>query len=194
MPRMRYNPNAMKRLLRILLNAATMLSLLMCVAIVVLWIRSYWVGDISYHVSPLGVWYLSSWGGRLTSCDGNHGQGKTDWWQSRRLTGSESDSPVFMRTKLNRLGFVYRVEANPSGRFPDDWDPGSRPPPAVVRTRYVRVPYWFPATGFAMVPVARLVSMVRRRRGIAAGRCESCGYDLRATPERCPECGTIPTQ
>ena len=29
---------------------------------------------------------------------------------------------------------------------------------------------------------------VARRRGV----CAACGYDLRATPDRCPECGAVP--
>jgi hypothetical protein len=61
--------------------------------------------------------------------------------------------------------------------------------------RYV-IPYWAIMTicAFAPAQVARNFARQWRRARIAkAGFCPRCGYDLRATPSRCPECGVVPT-
>ena len=49
-------------------------------------------------------------------------------------------------------------------------------------------------TGVAALPLARGALFIRRRRRNREGHCAKCGYDLRATPDRCPECGTATPQ
>ena len=63
------------------------------------------------------------------------------------------------------------------------------PAPGDVVWRELRVPYWFLLLICAVAPVRRAAKAISGTRLRRLGLCPRCGYDLRATPGRCPECG-----
>lgn len=78
----------------------------------------------------------------------------------------------------------------------DEQKPESQP---CIGWLHLVMPYWTILVLGSILPFAcsakavrrRLILRKRRRRGL----CLHCGYDLRASEERCPECGTaIPGQ
>ncbi|HEX3356410.1 MAG TPA: hypothetical protein VHS31_05450 [Tepidisphaeraceae bacterium] len=72
-----------------------------------------------------------------------------------------------------------------------DDDSSVHPPIVVPMTEYL-IPDWFLIAIFAILPAISLLFRLRFRHRIRSGCCPVCGYDLRATPDRCPECGTSP--
>jgi hypothetical protein len=68
--------------------------------------------------------------------------------------------------------------------------------PQINQSQYfVIVPLWFlllASAGLCWFLARRISRIMRIRRRQLAKLCVQCGYDLRASPARCPECGRMP--
>jgi hypothetical protein len=115
------------------------------------------------------------------------------------LASFRRELPVWIPGAGARLG--AEVEG---GRVWVDWRPRVpyRPAWAGQVNRFgFRYTRWSDGVGQVGVPVWAVVALAAaaatcfealsraRRRRERRGCCRQCGYDLRATPERCPECG-----
>jgi hypothetical protein len=189
-----------KRLRRHFFTTCAAISLLACIAVGVLCRnRGYSLLQGRYNRSPepdaLYAYYVGfeSFAGTLTF-----------HFSHRHF------APLYLQTLDAEQMRAFRIEYPTGWRWyaagPQSTSFRSTPTPGFrarhyVDTRWVgyrsddwtlAVPHWVVMALLLVMPVVVGSSrFLAARRARQTGRCAVCGYDLRATPQRCPECGTI---
>lgn len=92
-------------------------------------------------------------------------------------------------------GKHYRLPVGRRQKLPGgfEYERSAATDPKQVSELYLFIPWWFLLTALAVLPTAwavgKAVRRARARRQAGLNFCPRCGYDLRATPDKCPECG-----
>jgi hypothetical protein len=166
------------------------------VAVTGLWFRSgRRIDDLTWRTNAGSQWELASMSGklRLMRIEGwpdpfptaltsvpNDPQHQAAWSIDQAIKTAPrtmTPGPPVTAVAVRFAGFEYRRDAFPARVWHrctmSSWT----------------LPLWAIVTVLALPPAARLVSVSRHRRRAKRGLCTTCGYDLRHTPQRCPECG-----
>jgi hypothetical protein len=200
----------MKRWIRRILCG---LSLLAAVVTVGLWVyvvfhhgprpRMVWQGEREYSLTLEGYMYRVE----VLHCVQEEGEVRGDLMRIRAWTAMRVPMRGVEHFSRDWQGYGFHFErvngwpaVNPTRPLPP---PVPLAGGGVLRTELrvhgvsVGVPFWFVIAAGVLAPalwvfgkrgVLHLRGRKARRRA-RQGLCVGCGYDLRGTPERCPECG-----
>jgi hypothetical protein len=194
---------AMRRLARHLFTLSAAVSLLLCLAAGGMWVRSYGRGDlVTYSAMSIedgaqrhrGIVAWSGAGGFYFAgldvtavpipgqLSATHPYTAKPW----RWTWNTKPSPRRTTTAspaFDVLGFWWEGHWRQANN--------DREYNRKLSEFFLGVPYWFTMLLAAAMPAKWFVHVRRRRSRVARGLCVRCGYDLRESPKRCPECGAV---
>jgi hypothetical protein len=170
-----------------------LLSLVLCVATAALWARSY--GRERDDAARLVLDPVLGSGNALTVASSDGRVYALHYWRGSDYAGLGASLrytptwqvPLFASMLTRSRSFLgFSLASVPPG------DTSSYR--QMVPLRVLVIPHAAAVALFAVGPAGlwycRRISTRRRR----TGQCPGCGYDLRATPERCPECGAVPRE
>jgi hypothetical protein len=172
-----------------LFNLLATASLLLCITSITLWIRSLTNSESLDRQTHNGITHGDSqeeimWG------DGGLMLSYTSYnvWSGFKINGFDLTDPHPPGTTWS-FG-PYLPWPSWDYRFADI----SKFSEGDSLSYYFRARLWLVAAVTSLLPILWLRGKLRKRRKRQMGLCPNCGYDLRATPDRCPECGAIPNQ
>lgn len=180
---------------RRLLNIAAALSVALCVAAAAMWALGLRrdPGIRGAYVSGTHFYAQVATNRLILSCNIAAGR---DWRTFRAATFRKLPDGVGLvrrggpRSNMSALPLLPPGDPAFSGVSLDDERIWLQPTPAVhVHVLTVAADHWVILLATAALAFAfRKAATASRKPGV----CLECGYDLRATPDRCPECGAAP--
>ncbi|HEX5245256.1 MAG TPA: hypothetical protein VFW23_18490 [Tepidisphaeraceae bacterium] len=182
---------------RTLYLAATVVSLPICIGITALWMRSRYAIDYLYLNQPEYLLEFSDYRGEAQLHFDSPGYPRSPVGGTR-ITG------WFLRSHRIRPPYIpgyFPVVPSPNGwGFGLYWRTFNVQGVGSGRTRVrhlllIYLPFWAVFLASILLPFLWLTEFARRcyfaRTNPVRDRCRWCGYDLRASRERCPECGKL---
>jgi len=167
----------MRRVFRVIFTFASAVSLVLCVVlcvvVCVLWVRSYWSTDT-------WTWFSLDLDARRATefrARSEHGLVRFSILTLMVAPGFYSN-PADMKRLKDTEGLSHSSQRGVYGG-----------------RRLGQFPHWVLLPPLAILPVLWARRRRTDRHRTKGGLCLCCGYDVRASTERCPECGTpVPVQ